>query len=151
MGQAPVRYFYDWMAAWPLVARPWSATALAKRSSAPHNLPTPAQLLQQPVRTIVDNAVHARDRGNPSEAGTLLHRAVRARAISFTYEARWGSSAIRNQLPTIKEAVRQARTPPEGDAESPFRVPFDDLRCIPKMRQNGGSARGYEILANHIP
>jgi hypothetical protein len=41
-------------------------------------LPPPQQLLQEPVRTLVDSAVHAWDAGQPAEAAELLGRAVRS-------------------------------------------------------------------------
>ena len=79
--QLPVRYFYDWMALWPLLAmalagqRPDQAVEYARRM-----LPPPQQLLQQPVRTMVENAVHAWDTGKPAEAAGLLRSAVSAAA-----------------------------------------------------------------------
>jgi class 3 adenylate cyclase/tetratricopeptide (TPR) repeat protein len=75
----PVRYFYDWMALWPLLAialaaqRPDQAVEYARRM-----LPRPQQLLQQPVRTFIETAVHAWDKGQPAESEAQLRSAVRA-------------------------------------------------------------------------
>jgi eukaryotic-like serine/threonine-protein kinase len=75
----PVRYFYDWMALWPLVAmalarhRPGDAIEYARRM-----LPPPQQLLRQPVRTMLDNALQSWDTDKPAEAQELLRSAVRA-------------------------------------------------------------------------
>ena len=49
------------------------ATEYARRM-----LPPPQQLLQQPARTLTEDAVHAWDAGQPAETEQLLHRAVRA-------------------------------------------------------------------------
>jgi class 3 adenylate cyclase/tetratricopeptide (TPR) repeat protein len=74
----PVRYFYDWMALWPLLAmalasgRVEEAVAYARRMLLP-----PQQLLQQPVRTMVENAVHAWDSRQRAETEDLLRSAVR--------------------------------------------------------------------------
>lgn len=75
----PVRYFYDWMALWPLVAialasrRPRQAVEHARGT-----LPPPQQLLQEPVRTLVEDSVRAWDAGRAAEAGKMLDAAVRA-------------------------------------------------------------------------
>ena len=75
----PVRYFYDWMALWPLLAmalasgRLEEAVAYARRM-----LPPPQQLLQEPVRALVENAVHAWDSRRRAETEDLLLSAVRA-------------------------------------------------------------------------
>lgn len=75
----PVRYFYDWMALWPLLAislaagRTDEAAGYARRM-----LPPPQQLLQQPARDMVEHAVQAWDAGKPAEAAELLRTAVRA-------------------------------------------------------------------------
>jgi len=41
-------------------------------------LPPPQQLLQQPARTLAEDAIHARDAGQLGQAEELLRRAVRA-------------------------------------------------------------------------
>jgi class 3 adenylate cyclase/tetratricopeptide (TPR) repeat protein len=75
----PVRYFYDWMALWPLLAmalagqRPDQAVEYARGM-----LPPPQQLLKQPVRSMVEGAVQAWDAGKPAEALELLRSAVAA-------------------------------------------------------------------------
>jgi class 3 adenylate cyclase/tetratricopeptide (TPR) repeat protein len=75
----PVRYFYDWMALWPLVAM---ALASGKVEEAVEHargmLPPPQQLLQEPARTLVEDAVRAWDAGQPAETEELLRRAVSA-------------------------------------------------------------------------
>ncbi len=78
-GGLPVRYFYDWMALWPLVAM---ALASGKVEEAVEHargmLAPPQQLLQQPVRTLVNRAIHAWDARQAAETEELLRRAVRA-------------------------------------------------------------------------
>jgi tetratricopeptide (TPR) repeat protein len=75
----PVRYPCDWMALWPLLAmalaaqRPDQAVKYARGM-----LPPPQQLLQEPVRTMVEDAVHAWDTGQPAETEEQLRRAVHA-------------------------------------------------------------------------
>jgi eukaryotic-like serine/threonine-protein kinase len=75
----PVRYFYDWMALWPLVAM---ALASGKVEEAVEHargmLPPPQQLLQEPARTLVEDAVRSWDAGQPAETEELLRRAVSA-------------------------------------------------------------------------
>jgi class 3 adenylate cyclase/tetratricopeptide (TPR) repeat protein len=74
----PVRYFFDWMALWPLVAMALAAGETETAAEyARGMLPPPQQLLQEPVRTLVDSAVHAWDAGQQAEAEELLGRAVR--------------------------------------------------------------------------
>jgi tetratricopeptide (TPR) repeat protein len=75
----PVRYIFDWMALWPLVA-----IALASKHTeqaagyARRMLPAPQQPLQEPARTLIEDAVRAWDAGQPAETEELLHRGVRA-------------------------------------------------------------------------
>jgi hypothetical protein len=75
----PVRYFYDWMALWPLLAmavaggRPGEAAGYARRM-----LPAAQQQLRQPLRSLVEDAVQRWDAGQPGESAELLHRAVLA-------------------------------------------------------------------------
>ena len=77
----PVRYFYDWMALWPLVAMALASGKVAEAvEHARGMLPPPQQLLQEPVRTLVEDAVRAWDVGQAAEAEELLDRAVRAAA-----------------------------------------------------------------------
>ena len=75
----PIRYIYDWMALWPLVAM---ALASGQAGQAPGHargmLPPPRQLLQKPVRTLVEDAVQAWDEGRAAESEELLRRAVDA-------------------------------------------------------------------------
>ena len=78
-GGLPVRYFYDWMALWPLVAM---ALASGKVEEAVEHargmLPPPQQLLQEPVRTLVNKAISAWDARQAAETEELLRRAVSA-------------------------------------------------------------------------
>jgi len=78
-GGLPVRYFYDWMALWPLVAM---ALASGKVEEAAEHargmLPPPQQLLQEPVRTLVNKAISAWDARQAAETEELLRRAVSA-------------------------------------------------------------------------
>jgi eukaryotic-like serine/threonine-protein kinase len=75
----PVRYFYDWMALWPLLAMALASGRVDEAVAyARGMLPPPQQLLQEPVRTLVESAVHAWDAGQPAETEELLCRAVRA-------------------------------------------------------------------------
>ncbi len=77
----PVRYFYDWMALWPLVAMALAAGRVEEAvGHARGMLPPPQQLLQEPARTLTENAVQAWDAGQPAEAEDLLRRALSAAA-----------------------------------------------------------------------
>jgi tetratricopeptide (TPR) repeat protein len=77
----PVRYFYDWMALWPLLAMALASGRIEEAVAyARGMLPPPQQLLQEPVRTLVDSAVHAWEKGQPAETEELLDRAVQAAA-----------------------------------------------------------------------
>jgi hypothetical protein len=75
----PVRYFYDWMALWPLIAM---ALASGKVEEAVEHsrgmLPPPQQLLQEPVRTLVNKAISAWDASQAAETEELLRHAVSA-------------------------------------------------------------------------
>ena len=75
----PVRYFYDWMALWPLVAMAVASGRFEQAAQyARGMLPPPQQLLQEPVRTLVEDAVRAWDSGQPEETKDLLRQATRA-------------------------------------------------------------------------
>jgi hypothetical protein len=75
----PVRYFYDWMAHWPLLAMALASGRVEEAvEHARRMLPPPQQLLQEPVRTRVESAVHTWDAAQPAEAEELLRSAVRA-------------------------------------------------------------------------
>jgi class 3 adenylate cyclase/tetratricopeptide (TPR) repeat protein/DNA-binding XRE family transcriptional regulator len=77
--ELPVRYMFDWMALWPLVAIALAAQQVEQAAEyARGMLPPPQQLLQEPVRTLVHSAVQAWDNGQPAETEELLRRAVRA-------------------------------------------------------------------------
>jgi class 3 adenylate cyclase/tetratricopeptide (TPR) repeat protein/DNA-binding XRE family transcriptional regulator len=80
-GKLPVRYWFDWMALWPLLAMTLACKQMEQAAEyARRMLPPPQQPLQEPVRTLVDSAVHAWDNGEPAETEELLRRAVRAAA-----------------------------------------------------------------------
>jgi hypothetical protein len=80
-GKLPVRYWFDWMALWPLLAMALACKQMEQAAEyARQMLPPPQQLLQEPARTLVDSAVHAWDNGQPAETEELLRRAVRAAA-----------------------------------------------------------------------
>jgi class 3 adenylate cyclase/tetratricopeptide (TPR) repeat protein len=75
----PVRYFFDWMALWPLLAMALASQRIEQAVEyARGMLPPPQQLLQEPARTMTDKAVHAWDAGRPGESEELLRQAVRA-------------------------------------------------------------------------
>jgi len=75
----PVRYIFDWMALWPLVAVALGSQQIEQAADyARRMLPPPQQLLQQPARTLAEDAIHARDAGQLAQAEELLRRAVRA-------------------------------------------------------------------------
>jgi class 3 adenylate cyclase/tetratricopeptide (TPR) repeat protein len=77
--ELPARYMFDWMALWPLVAVALAAQQVEQAAEyARAMLPVPQQSLQEPVRTLVEDAVHAWDLGQPAETEELLHRAARA-------------------------------------------------------------------------
>jgi class 3 adenylate cyclase/tetratricopeptide (TPR) repeat protein len=81
----PVRYFYDWMALWPLLAMALASGHVGEAvEHARGMLPPPQQLLQQPARTLVENAVHAWAAGQAAETEGLLRRAVHT-ARGFGY------------------------------------------------------------------
>ena len=74
----PIRYFFDWMALWPLVAMALASRQIDQAAEyARGMLPPPQQLLQEPVRTLVHNAVQAWDAGRPAETEEFLTRALR--------------------------------------------------------------------------
>jgi eukaryotic-like serine/threonine-protein kinase len=74
-----VIYMFDWMALWPLVAIALASRRVEQAAAyARGMLAAPQQLLQQPARTLAEDAVHAWDAGQPAETEELLHHAVRA-------------------------------------------------------------------------
>jgi class 3 adenylate cyclase len=75
----PVRYPFDWMALWPLVAIALAGRRIDQAAECARGmLPPPQQPLQEPVRTLVEDAIRAWDAGQPTETEEFLHRAVRA-------------------------------------------------------------------------
>jgi hypothetical protein len=75
----PVRYFYDWMALWPLVSMALTSGHVDKAVRyARGMLPSPQQLLREPLPTMIEDAVRASDSGQPDEAEDMLCRATRA-------------------------------------------------------------------------
>jgi class 3 adenylate cyclase/tetratricopeptide (TPR) repeat protein len=78
-GKLPIRYPFDWMALWPLLAMALASQRIQQAAEyARGMLPPPQQLLQEPLRTIVENAVHAWDAGQPAETEEQLRRAMHA-------------------------------------------------------------------------
>jgi class 3 adenylate cyclase/tetratricopeptide (TPR) repeat protein len=75
----PVRYFFDWMALWPLLAIALSSGRAEQAARyAREMLQPPQQLLREPARSMLDDAVHRWDAGKTAEAEQLLGQAVRA-------------------------------------------------------------------------
>jgi class 3 adenylate cyclase/DNA-binding XRE family transcriptional regulator/tetratricopeptide (TPR) repeat protein len=75
----PVRYPFDWMASWPLLAMALASQRVSEAEAyARRMLPPPQQPLQEPARTLVERAVHAWENGKPAETEELLRRAVQA-------------------------------------------------------------------------
>jgi eukaryotic-like serine/threonine-protein kinase len=77
--QLPVRYPFDWMALWPLLAMALVSQRIAQAAEcARRMLPPPQQPLREPARALVEDAVRAWDAGQTAETEELLHRAVHA-------------------------------------------------------------------------
>jgi class 3 adenylate cyclase/tetratricopeptide (TPR) repeat protein len=77
--ELPVRYFFDWMALWPLLAIALGSGQIAQAAEhARGMLRPPQQLLLEPVRTLIEHAVRQWDAGQPAETEELLGQAVRA-------------------------------------------------------------------------
>ena len=75
----PVRYFFDWMALWPLLAMALAAGRIEEAAQCARGmLPPPQQRLQEPLQSLVEEAVHAWDAGQPDETEDLLRRGLRA-------------------------------------------------------------------------
>ena len=75
----PTRYMFDWMALWPLVAIALASQQIEQAAEYARGILTPPQqLLQEPARTLAEDAVRARDTGQLAQAEELLRRAVRA-------------------------------------------------------------------------
>jgi hypothetical protein len=73
----PLRYGNDWMALWPLLAMALASQRIQQAAEyARGMLPPPQQLLQEPLWTMVENAVHAWDAGQPAETEEQLRRAM---------------------------------------------------------------------------
>jgi class 3 adenylate cyclase/tetratricopeptide (TPR) repeat protein len=75
----PVRYFFDWMALWPLLAMALASERIEEAVSYARGMLAPRQQqLQEPVPTLLEDAVHAWEAGQPARAGESLRRAVSA-------------------------------------------------------------------------
>jgi tetratricopeptide (TPR) repeat protein len=75
----PVRYFYDWMALWPLVSMALTSGHVEQAVRYVRGmLPSPQQRLREPLQPMIEDAVRAWDLGQPAEAEDLLRRATRA-------------------------------------------------------------------------
>jgi tetratricopeptide (TPR) repeat protein len=78
-GKLPIRYPFDWMALWPLLAMALASQRIQQAAEyARGMLPPPQQPLQEPVRTMIENAVHAWEAGQPAETEEQLRRAMHA-------------------------------------------------------------------------
>ena len=81
----PVRYPFDWTALLPLAAIALDSQQVELAAEYTRRmLVPPQQLLEQPVRTLAEDAIRARDAGRLSQAEELLRRALRA-AADFGY------------------------------------------------------------------
>jgi class 3 adenylate cyclase/tetratricopeptide (TPR) repeat protein len=76
-GKLPLGYFFDWMALWPLLAKALVSRNIEEAAEyARRMLSPPQQTLREPVRGLVDAAVHAWDSCQAGETEELLCRAV---------------------------------------------------------------------------
>jgi class 3 adenylate cyclase/tetratricopeptide (TPR) repeat protein len=75
----PVRYFFDWMALWPLLAMALASQRIEEAVNHARRMLAPRQQqLQEPLPALLENAVDAWEAGQPAEAGESLRRAVSA-------------------------------------------------------------------------
>jgi class 3 adenylate cyclase/tetratricopeptide (TPR) repeat protein len=75
----PVRYFYDWMALWPLLAMALASERIEEAVSHARGMLAPRQqLLQEPIPALLGYAVDAWEAGQPAGAEESLRRAVDA-------------------------------------------------------------------------
>jgi class 3 adenylate cyclase/tetratricopeptide (TPR) repeat protein len=75
----PVRYFFDWMALWPLLAIALTSQRIGEAVNHARGMLAPRQQrLQEPAPTLLEDAVRAWEAGQPAEAGESLRRAVSA-------------------------------------------------------------------------
>ena len=78
----PTRYMFDWMALWPLVAIALDSGHIEQAAEYARGILTPPQqLLEEPARTLAEDAVRARDTGGLARAEELLRRAVHAAGV----------------------------------------------------------------------
>lgn len=78
-GKLPIRYPFDWMALWPLLAMALASQRIQQAAEyARGMLPPPQQLLQEPLRTMVENAIRAWGAGQPADTEEQLQRAMHA-------------------------------------------------------------------------
>ena len=79
MTTAPVPASYTPRHIWPLIAIALAGERVDQAVEyARGMLPPPQQPLQEPVRTLVEDAIRAWDADRPAETEELLHRAARA-------------------------------------------------------------------------
>jgi class 3 adenylate cyclase/tetratricopeptide (TPR) repeat protein len=77
--ELPVRYLFDWMALWPLLAMALASQRTEEAVNYARGMLAPRQQqLQEPVPTLLEDAVHAWEAGQPAEAEESLRRAVSA-------------------------------------------------------------------------
>lgn len=77
-------------------------------------------------------------RQQPAISETARHLYDAETALHIAPVGAWISAACNRLSEAIADHMR-AIAAPQADAESPFRAPFEDRHCIPRMRQNGGS------------
>jgi class 3 adenylate cyclase/tetratricopeptide (TPR) repeat protein len=77
--ELPVRYIFDWMARWPLLAMALASQQIEEAvNHARGMLALRQQQLQEPLPALLGDAVHAWEAGQPAVAGESLGRAVSA-------------------------------------------------------------------------
>jgi eukaryotic-like serine/threonine-protein kinase len=77
--KAPVRYFFDWMASFPLLAMALAEGQVQQAvDHARGAISEQQQLLREPLRTHLEDAVHAWDEGRAAESEGLLRLAIDA-------------------------------------------------------------------------
>jgi class 3 adenylate cyclase/tetratricopeptide (TPR) repeat protein len=77
--ELPVRYLFEWMALWPLLAMALASQRTEEAVNYARGMLAPRQQqLQEPVPALLEDAVHAWEAGQPAGAEESLRRAVSA-------------------------------------------------------------------------